>query len=79
MYQRCVRGKGVAFLSAIAVGAVIVLSLAGCNTLQSIEISRRPERAVLGQGQWLDPVGLAVTVIRSRDTEVIADARGMAI
>ena len=78
MYQRCLRGKGVAFLSAIAVG-VIMVSLAGCNTLQSIEISRGPERAVLGQGQWLDPVGLAVTVIRSRDTEVIADARGMAI
>ena len=51
--------------------------LTGCNTLQSIEISRGPERAVLGQGQWLDPAGLAVTVIRSRDTEVIADARGM--
>jgi len=53
--------------------------LTGCNTLQSIEISRGPERAVLGQGQWLDPEGLAVTVIRSRDTEVITDARGMAI
>jgi len=78
MYQRCLRGKGVAFLSAIAVG-VIMVSLAGCNTLQSIEISRMPERTMIGQGQSLDPAGLAVTVIRSRDTEVISDARGMAI
>jgi len=54
-------------------------ALTGCNTLQSIEISRVPERTVLGQGQWLDPEGLAVTVIRSRDTEIVADARGMAI
>ena len=69
--------KRVVFIFAIVIGAAI--SLTGCNTLQSIEISRGPERTVIGQGQALDPSGLAVTVIRSRDTEVIADARGMSI
>ena len=69
--------KRVAFLSVIVVGAAI--NLTGCNTLQSIEISRGPEQTVIGQGQALDPSGMAVTVTRSRDTAVIADARGMAI
>jgi len=69
--------KRVVFIFAIVIGAAI--SLTGCNTLQSIEISRGPERTVIGQGQALDPSGLAVTVIRSRDSEVIADARGMEI
>jgi len=77
MNEKLSSWKRGALLSAVAAWAMV--SLAGCNTLQSIEISRMPERTMVGQGQRLDTEGMAVTVIRSRDTEVISDTRGMAI
>jgi uncharacterized protein YkuJ len=42
------------FLGIIAVGAVIMIGIAGCNTLQSIEV--KPTRTLYGQGQELDMV-----------------------
>jgi hypothetical protein len=39
------------WLCAIAIKAVI---MGGCNTLQSIEVSREPTRTVYEQGQKLD-------------------------
>jgi hypothetical protein len=48
-------------LGIIVTGAVIALGLGGCNTLQSIEVSRTPVRTRYGQGQELDRSGLVVT------------------
>ncbi|MDR0684574.1 MAG: bacterial Ig-like domain-containing protein [Spirochaetaceae bacterium] len=47
-------------LGIAALAAVIGLGLAGCASLQSIEVSSAPVRTVFGQGQELDSSGLAV-------------------
>ena len=44
----------------IAVAAVITIGLAGCNTLQSIEVTKEPAQTVYGQGQELNRAGLVV-------------------
>jgi len=41
--------------------AVMAAAPAGCNTLQSIEVSREPDKIVYGQGQALKIEGLLVT------------------
>ncbi|MDR1147849.1 MAG: bacterial Ig-like domain-containing protein [Spirochaetaceae bacterium] len=46
---------------ALLVTAIFSLSLAGCNTLQSVEVSGQPVRTVYGQGQEFDPAGLTAT------------------
>ncbi|MDR1596441.1 MAG: bacterial Ig-like domain-containing protein [Treponema sp.] len=57
----------------IAVGVVIGFALAGCNTLQSIEVSRVPTRAVFGQGQDMDTSGLAVTGHFKKDSREVTN------
>jgi uncharacterized protein YkuJ len=49
--------------------AVISLGLMGCNTLQSIEVSRKPARTVYGQGQNLDTSGLEVMAHYKKNSE----------
>ena len=77
--QKMSSRKGLLLFPLIVIGTVIAVSLTGCNTLQSIEVSREPERTVLGQGQRLDTSGLEITMIRRRDTEVTADRSAMRI
>jgi cytochrome c-type biogenesis protein CcmE len=48
-------------LGLIVIGAVSGMGLTGCNTLQSLEVSKEPTRKVFGQGQELDRSGLVVT------------------
>jgi hypothetical protein len=59
----------VSLLGIIAIGAVIMVGLTGCNTLQSIEVSREPARTVYGQGQELDRSGLAVMAHYKKNSE----------
>jgi hypothetical protein len=64
--------------SVTAFGALAVLVLAGCNTLQSITV-RPPARTVLGQGQELDISGLAVTAHYKKNSETVADTGSLRI
>jgi hypothetical protein len=59
-------------LGVIAVGAVIAVGLAGCNTLQSIAVARPPVQTVFGQGQDMDPSGLTVTANYKKNSETVA-------
>jgi hypothetical protein len=54
-----------------AAWAVIMACLAGCNTLQSIEVSREPAQTVYGQGQELDRSGLTVTAHYKKDSREV--------
>jgi hypothetical protein len=54
--------------------AMVALALAGCNTLQSIEISKEPTRLVFGQGQQLDTSGLAVMAYYKKDSRAATGA-----
>jgi hypothetical protein len=61
-------------LSAANLAALLVfVVLAGCNTLQSIEISNEPARTVFGQGQEPDWSGLAVTGHFKKDSRDITN------
>ncbi|MDR3342522.1 MAG: bacterial Ig-like domain-containing protein [Treponema sp.] len=64
----------VSLLGIIAIEAVIMVGLGGCNTLQSIEISKEPARTVYGQGQELDWSGLAVTAYYDKKAKKGKDA-----
>jgi hypothetical protein len=61
-----------ALLIGIAAAGAVTAGLAGCNTLQSIELSRGPARTVYGQGQELDPSGIAVTAHYKKDSRTAA-------
>jgi hypothetical protein len=61
-------------LGIIAIGALIMTGLAGCNTLQSIEVSQVPTKTVYGQGQELDTSGLAVTAYYDKKAQKGKDA-----
>ena len=67
------------FIGITAVGTVILLGMAGCNTLQSIEISREPVRTVYGQGQELDRSGLVVMGHFKKDSREVTNERGLQI
>jgi hypothetical protein len=56
----------------IAIGAIIVIGMAGCNTLQSIAVVKTPVQTVFGQGQEIDPSGLTVTATYKKSTETVA-------
>jgi hypothetical protein len=71
-------GRMASFLGIIAVG-VITFGLAGCNTLQSIEVSRKPSRTVYGQGQELDRSGLVVTGHFKKDSREVTTEKGLYI
>jgi hypothetical protein len=62
-----------AVLGIAALVSVIVLGLTGCNTLQSIEVSREPARTVFGQGQELDSSGLAVMGHFKKDSREVTN------
>jgi hypothetical protein len=66
-------------LGIIAAGAVTMAGLGGCNTLQSIEVSREPVRTVYGQGQELDRSGLAVTAYYRKNSEVVPNTASLQI
>ncbi|MDR1256587.1 MAG: bacterial Ig-like domain-containing protein, partial [Spirochaetaceae bacterium] len=55
----------------IAIGAVIMIGMAGCNTLQSIAVVQPPVQTVFGQGQEMDPSGLTVTANYKKSTETV--------
>jgi hypothetical protein len=57
------------FFGIIAIGVILMAGLGGCNTLQSIEISREPIRTVYGQGQELDVSGLGVIAHYKKSSE----------
>ncbi|GHV79521.1 hypothetical protein AGMMS49944_13120 [Spirochaetia bacterium] len=57
----------------IAIGAVIMAGLSGCNTLQSIEVSTAPVQTVYGQGQRLDTSGLVVMGHFKKDSRDITN------
>ncbi|MDR3201400.1 MAG: bacterial Ig-like domain-containing protein [Spirochaetales bacterium] len=59
----------VSLLGIIAIGVIITIGLGGCNTLQSIVVSREPARTVYGQGQELDRSGLAVMAHYKKNSE----------
>lgn len=61
------------FWGIIAVGVVTMAGLSGCNTLQSIEISREPVQTVYGQGQELDRSGLGVTAHYKKNSEDVSN------
>ncbi|MDR3123777.1 MAG: bacterial Ig-like domain-containing protein [Treponema sp.] len=65
-------------LYAVTIGVVIAISLAGCNTLQSIAV-QPPSRTVFGQGQELDTSGLAVTANYKKNTETVANTDSLLI
>jgi hypothetical protein len=62
-----------------ALAGIIGLGLAGCNTLQSIEVSREPARTVYGQGQELDRLGLVVTGYFKKDSREVTNERNLRI
>jgi hypothetical protein len=63
----------VSLLGIIAAGAVTMAGLGGCNTLQSIEVSREPVRTVYGQGQELDRSGLTVMAHYKKNSEEVSN------
>jgi hypothetical protein len=65
-------------LGIIAAGAVIVIGIPGCNTLQSIAV-QPPARTVFGQGQELDTSGLAVTANYKKNSETVANTGSLQI
>jgi len=65
-------------LGIIAMEAVIVIGLAGCNTLQSIEV-QPPTLTVFGQGQEMDTSGLAVTANFKKNSETVANPNSLRI
>jgi hypothetical protein len=67
------------FFGIALAGAAIALGMAGCNTLQSLEISREPVRTVYGQGQELDRSGLVVMGHFKKDSREVTNERGLRI
>jgi len=55
------RGKRPGASLFIVLVVLPAIFMAGCNTLQSIEIYRAPDKTVYGQGQALDTAGIGVT------------------
>jgi hypothetical protein len=74
----CMKRSTGSFIGIIVIGTAISLGVAGCNTLQSIEVSREPARTVYGQGQELDRSGLAVTAHYKKDSREV-DERSLQI
>jgi hypothetical protein len=72
--KRCYKRPLLSLLGIIAIGALIMIGLGGCNTLQSIEVSREPTRTVYGQGQELDRSGLAVMAHYKKNSEAVSTA-----
>jgi hypothetical protein len=62
----------------IAIGALIVIGMTGCNTLQSIAV-QPPARTVFGQGQELDTSGLTVTATYKKSTETVTNTGSLVI
>jgi hypothetical protein len=56
-----------------AIVAVIMVSLGGCNTLQSIEVTKEPTRLVYGQGQELSISGMVVTGQFKKDSRDVTN------
>jgi hypothetical protein len=61
-------------LGMLAMVLALGMVLAGCNTLQSIEVSKEPARTVFGQGQEPDWSGLAVTAYYDKKAKKGKDA-----
>jgi hypothetical protein len=59
-------------LGIVAIGAVIAIGLAGCNTLKSLAV-QPPARTVFGQGQELDTSGLVVTANYEKKSERVVN------
>jgi hypothetical protein len=72
--KKCYKKSLISLLGIIATGAVIMAGLAGCNTLQSIEVSKEPARTVYGQGQQLDISGLAVMAHYKKNSEEVTSS-----
>jgi hypothetical protein len=72
-------GRMVSLLGIMTGGVVITLGMAGCNTLQSIEVIREPARTVYGQGQELDRSGLVVTGHFKKDSREVTNEGGLRI
>jgi hypothetical protein len=49
--------------------AIALITLSGCNTLQSITVRNNPKKTVYGQGQSFDPSGLLVSGIYKKGDE----------
>ncbi|MDR0908297.1 MAG: bacterial Ig-like domain-containing protein [Spirochaetaceae bacterium] len=59
-------------------GALLLTLLAGCNTLESIDI-RPPNKTILGQGQELDTSGLMITANYKKNSETVSGTGGLQI
>jgi predicted small secreted protein len=59
------------FISFAVLMLAAIFTLAGCNTLQSIEVIREPARTVYGQGQELDRSGLGVMAHYKKDSKEV--------
>jgi hypothetical protein len=57
------------FFGMLAMALAFGLTLTGCNTLQSIEVSKEPTQTVFGQGQELDTSGLTVMAHYKKDSK----------
>ncbi|MDR0910009.1 MAG: bacterial Ig-like domain-containing protein [Spirochaetaceae bacterium] len=55
----------------IAIGAIIMVGMVGCNTLESITISQQPAQTMFGQGQPLDYAGLVITANYKENAEQV--------
>ena len=66
--------KGIILLFSTIASAVILTSLGGCNTLQSIEVKKEPTRTVYGQGQELDRSGLIITAHYKNNSEDVMNS-----
>jgi hypothetical protein len=63
----------------IAGSALIILTMAACNTLQSIEVQKEPTKAVYGQGQSLNTAGLIVRANYKKSSEEITNPGSLKI
>jgi hypothetical protein len=77
--KRLYKRRLVSLLGIIAIGALIMVGLGGCNTLQSIEVSSAPARTVYGQGQELDSSGLAIMAHYKKNSEEVLDTASLQI
>jgi hypothetical protein len=61
------------FIGFAVIALAAIFTMAGCNTLQSVEIGGQPARIVYGQGQEFNPAGLIATEYYKRsNTEIIS-------
>jgi hypothetical protein len=58
-------------LGTLALALVLMLAVTGCNTLQSVTLSKGPSKTIYGQGQPLDTSGLEVIGNYKKDSKPV--------